>query len=99
MTRTYDFDGQLVSTPDVDGAGLQDAVSYDRTLLGLKEVRCERWLDYVLVNLDDNAAPLPDHLAPLDAFLSRVDLSVLRHGGSWEYTYPGNWKVAVEGGI
>ena len=65
----------------------------------LKEVRCERWLDYVLVNLDDNAAPLPEHLAPLDAFLSRVDLSVLRHGGSWEYTYPGNWKVAIEGGI
>ena len=51
------------------------------------------------MNLDGNAPAIEEHLAPLDKFLSRVDQSDMRQGASYNYTYPGNWKVTIEGGI
>lgn len=96
---TYDLDGNLVSTPDLGGGGVHHATGFDHQSLGLKRVRSARWLDYILVNLDGKAPPVEEHLAVLDTFLSRVDLSVMQHGATWDYTYPGNWKVTIEGAI
>ena len=96
---TYDLDGNLISTPDLGGGGIHQAPGFEPESLGLKPVRCAKWLDFILVNLDGNAPPTEVHLAPLEKFLSRVDLSVMEHGESSSYTYPGNWKVTIEGGI
>jgi len=96
---TYDFDGRLVSTPDLGGGGVNNASGFDPDVLALRQVRSGLWLDYILVNLNANAPELSEHLKPLDDFLSRWDLSGLQHGSSWETVYPGGWKVSIEGAI
>ncbi len=96
---TYRLDGTLSATPDIGGEGVDEAAGFRREELGLRPVRCGQWLDYVLVNIDGKAPPLAEHMAPIDRLLAGRDLTGLRHGALWEHTYPGNWKIAVEGGI
>lgn len=96
---TYGLDGQLLSTPELGGASIHDAQGFERSTLGLRKVRSARWLDYIVVNLNANAPELSEHLKPLDEFLSRWDLSNLRHSSSWESIYTGGWKVSIEGAI
>ena len=96
---TYALDGKLLSTPDIGGGAVHSADGFEHNGLGLREVRSARWLDYILVNLDGNAGEAAAHLAPLDNFLAHLDFSTLRHGGFWETTYPGSWKVAIEGAV
>lgn len=96
---TYDLEGRLVSTPDLGGGGVQEAPGFCRETLGLRAVRTARWLDFIFVNLDDQAPSLDQHLEPLQSFLSHLDLSDMRHAHAYEYAYSGNWKVTIEGGI
>lgn len=96
---TYDLEGRLVATPDLGGEKLRSAPGFDPAELGLRAVRVARWHDYVFVNIDGKAPDFADHIRPFERFLAGYDLSVMRHGGSWEGSYPGNWKIAVEGAI
>ncbi|MFO0996202.1 MAG: aromatic ring-hydroxylating dioxygenase subunit alpha [Alphaproteobacteria bacterium] len=97
---TYGLDGALIATPRLGGERDSKADGFDRTTLGLKEVPTGQWLDYVFVNLDGNAPLLDAQVGPLKALLSGIELEGLEHGGeSWSHSYPGNWKIAVEGAI
>jgi choline monooxygenase len=96
---TYDLTGKLLGMPELGGAGNHGADDFDRAELGLKPIAVGQWLDYVFVNLDGNAPPFAEHIAPLQQALSGTNLDDLRHGAHLEDAYHGNWKLATEGGI
>lgn len=96
---TYDLTGRLLGMPEIGGAGVHTAAGLERTELGLVPIAVGRWLDYVFVNLDGKAAPFAQHIAPLIREVADLNLDGLRHGARLEDGYPGNWKLATEGGI
>lgn len=88
---TYDLAGKLQSLP----------CRWDFPHVGdghdLHPVRCERWGGFVFVNLDPDAGPLADHLAPLPEHLrDGWDLSRRCVTLHIEKELPGNWKAAIE---
>lgn len=96
---SYALDGRLVATPHYGGYRCAPEASPDRAALGLREIRVATWLDYVFVDISGTAPPLDEHLAPLTALLAGYDLSAIVHAGGWQYPYPGNWKIAIEGAV
>ena len=95
----YGLDGALLATPRVGGEKEHTVAGLDREELGLVAVRCARWLDFVFVNIDGQAADFDTHIAPLEALFDDLDLSTFERADHWMLDYPGNWKVAIEGAI
>ena len=96
---TYELDGRLRATPRLGGERVHESEGFEKSELGLKEVRCAVWHDLVLVNLDGQATAFEKHIAPLEALFEGIDLAGLKPGGQWEGIYPGNWKTAIEGAV
>jgi len=92
----YDLDGALVGYPET-----QNFPEMDRDCLSLRSVRCETWGPLVFVNLDDDAEPLADYLAPVNDDLSELaDLAGRLH----LVNHPSldvdvNWKLPVDANI
>ena len=96
----YDLEGKLVATPNLGGIGANEASGFDRSALGLREVRSETWLNFVFVNIDGKAPSLEEHLAPVVERVAAYDLSLLAAGPArTEFEFHGNWKLAYEGGV
>ncbi len=94
----YALDGRLLATPNVHGPDRQEPLA-SKSELGLKQIRCETWLDYVMVDISGNAPALERHLAPVQTQIEGFGLDDLVHEGRWDHSYPGNWKIAMEGAI
>ena len=92
---TYGLDGALKATPYWDGTPGGSA-GLDKSANGLVPVRVGVWNHVVFVNLDGNAAPLDEYLAPAIASLAPVDLDTwtLGHRATWEFQ--ANWKLVLE---
>ena len=95
----YDLDGALSATPMIAGDDAHRHEAFDNSTLGLVEIRSARWLDYVSVNIDGQARPFEDWLAPLAGFFAGFDLSGLAHGTTIDTPFEGNWKFVVEGAM
>ncbi|WP_421710242.1 aromatic ring-hydroxylating oxygenase subunit alpha [Algihabitans sp.] len=93
---TYGLDGTLKKTPHICGHGVHDSPSLDRSLHGLKPVRCATWARLVFVNLDPLAPSLDEELAPLAERWSAYDFSLLRFASAEDFVLPANWKLAIE---
>lgn len=63
---------------------------------GLQEVRTELWGGFVFINLDDNAPPLEEYLAPLPDHFRNWDFSKRYVAIHVEKDFPCNWKAAAE---
>ena len=87
----YELDGRIAEVVDRDDFG--DCLPDD---LRLGEVRCERWGGFVFVNLDPDAEPLLDFLAPLPDLLAPYRFEDMRLRGSITTILPANWKVVVD---
>ncbi len=97
---TYSLDGALVGTPNLGGPEVAEVEGIDKSTLGLVEVRCEQWWNFLFVNIDGNAPPLSEHMAPLDSRTAHFDRSELACSGEgFSFAYDGNWKVLIEGAI
>ena len=96
---SYDLQGNLLAMPEIGGAGVNAAEGFDKSALGLKQIRVGIWLDYVFVNLDGTAPPFAEHIKPAVDLLADLDLEGLRHGARSDDVYEGNWKLSTEGGI
>lgn len=85
----YGFDGQLVATGDFPPPPNDAASQY-----GLFPIRVETWRGFVFVNLDLDAKPLIDTLAPLDRLFSphKTPPARVQHA----HAIACNWKVYVE---
>ena len=93
---TYGLDGTLKKTPHICGQGVHDSPTLDRSLHGLKPVRCATWARLVFVNLDPLAPSLDEEMAPLAERWADYDLSLLRFGEAEDFLLPANWKLAIE---
>src|SRR6478736_7887498 len=87
----YELDGRVAEIVDRDDFG--DCLPTD---MKLGAVRCERWGGFVFVNLDPDAEPLLDFLAPLPDLLAPYRFEDMRLRGSITTILPANWKVVVD---
>ncbi|OAB57171.1 hypothetical protein AY599_25265 [Leptolyngbya valderiana BDU 20041] len=93
---TYALDGTLLKTPHICGPEQHESPSLDKSLNGLKPVRCASWARLIFVNLDPLAPSLDEEMAPLAERWSAYDFSLLRFGSREDFLLPANWKLAVE---
>jgi phenylpropionate dioxygenase-like ring-hydroxylating dioxygenase large terminal subunit len=96
---TYELDGVLVGLPSA-----QDFGPVDRSCLGLRPVRCERWGSFVFVNLDPDAEPLRDALGvvgdDLDGQLGDGEgVGPVHLVDRRSIEVEGNWKLTVDANI
>ena len=57
---TYDLEGQLVATPE-----MERTTAFELASIRLKPVRCEVWEGFVAINFDEGAPPLAPQLENL----------------------------------
>lgn len=97
---TYNLEGELVATPNLGGTGVGEVDGIDKHTLGLVPVRCAQWWNFLFVNIDGDAPPLSEHMAPLDRRTANFDRDELVCSSlGLEFDYAGNWKILIEGGI
>lgn len=100
---SYDFDGQLVSTPLIGGTDVNSCDGFEKNKHGLKSIRFSVWMDIVFVNLSGTAESFEDYIEPLEnrwrPFWGAAGAEQFRpaaSGSNLELTVKTNWKLAVE---
>ena len=88
---SYGLDGTLKGVPDE-----RDFPCLDKKKRGLIEAACDTWGGWVFVNLDADAEPLHQYLAPLMPELDCVGMEKLRTVHVQDYAIECNWKVAMD---
>jgi choline monooxygenase len=87
----YGLDGTLKGMPEFDGVR-----NFERKDNGLIPVKVSTWEKFVFVNLDQNAAPLPEFLGGLMKRVAPLSLTKLHHFATKSYDIHCNWKVFVD---
>ncbi len=87
----YAFDGRLASARDFGPAS-----DFDPRDFSLFSLRCESWRGLVFINIDANAPPLAQAVAPLETRLGDNALGGLHLAHSARHTLKCNWKTYVE---
>lgn len=88
---TYSLDGSLLKTPEFNGVECWDAKS-----VALPKFPVAVWNELIWVNLDRDAAPLPDFLGDLVGMLTKRDTSGYRLAARKDWFLDCNWKVYVD---
>lgn len=89
---TYDTAGELVAVMDERDF----PEPFDKTCLGLKSVRCERWGGWIFVNEDPDATPLLEWLGALVDDFGQFDIDRLRPAAWKSYEVECNWKLTMD---
>ncbi|TAL03665.1 MAG: aromatic ring-hydroxylating dioxygenase subunit alpha [Rhodospirillaceae bacterium] len=90
----YNLDGSIARVLDRgDWAGCPDFGDAD---LSLKSVRVGTWAGWVFVNMDPDAEPLADYLAPVQRYLDPFELEKMRYRWYVSVKVPCNWKTGLE---
>ena len=87
----YALDGRLRAA-----TGFGAAEGFDPRAFGLFDVRTELWRGLVFANLDPEAAPLADHVAPLEALLTERGLRMAGPALRRSHDLSCDWKVYAE---
>ena len=100
---SYNFQGALISTPLIGGAGRNSCEGFDKRRHGLKPVRFSLWMDILFINLSGDAPPFEQFIAPLEQrwerYVPRAGLREFQAGKTdsrIELEVACNWKLAVE---
>lgn len=89
---TYGNDGALKGMVEFEGV-----CDFDRADNGLVPVRVDTWENFVFVNLDGKAIPLPEFLGKVPALVEPLQLKDKLHFFDRRtYTLNCNWKVYVD---
>lgn len=90
----WDLDGACLHVKDAeDFAGCPNLARED---LGLVPVQVDCWGGFVFINLDRDAPPLREFLAPVPHYLDCVQFEGMRIGWHQTVSLKGNWKTALE---
>ncbi|MCP1572908.1 aromatic ring-hydroxylating dioxygenase subunit alpha [Herbaspirillum rubrisubalbicans] len=90
----WNLDGSVARVLDrEDYAGCPDFQDGD---LKLKEVLVGQWAGFVFINMDMNAEPLLDYLAPVPEITDCFEFGKMRYRWYKSIRLPCNWKVALE---
>ena len=87
----YALDGRLRAA-----TGFGAVEGFDPRDFGLPALRLETWRGLVFVNLHAGAAPLADHVAPLEALLAGRGLAIAAPALRRSHDLACDWKVYVE---
>jgi phenylpropionate dioxygenase-like ring-hydroxylating dioxygenase large terminal subunit len=88
----YGLDGKLIGAP-----AMERTRGFDKSCIGLPELKLETWLGFVFVNFDKDATPLASRLKDLTVALSNYELETAEGALPAEPTpLPWNWKVMME---
>jgi choline monooxygenase len=88
---SWDLAGRLREVPSRKGFG-----TLRNDELPLVPVRVDTWGPLVFVNLDNDAAPLHEYLAPVPADIAWAGLDDFRCTHLVTVPLPANWKVCIE---
>lgn len=88
---TYNLDGTLRGAPAMT---LNDG--FCKKSYKLPTVRCEEWLGWVFVNLDPEAPPVAEQLAPVAEMIGGYNMSNYTEAFYEEHVWDTNWKVLAE---
>ena len=88
----YGLDGKLLGAP-----AMEQRADFDKSCLGLPQLRTAFWNGFIFVTFDDDAAPLAGTLGGLDGILRnyRLEETAWVDGGAFD-DLPWNWKVMLE---
>ena len=100
---SYDFKGNLVSTPHIGGLNTHLHKKFDKTKSHLKEVRTKIWMDIIFVNINSNEIDFDENIKPLEErwsnLINKEDQKLLVHSNDYGYfslEVNCNWKFAIE---
>lgn len=88
---TWNLEGELVDLPCA-----WDFPTVDKAKTRLPEARVGTWAGFVFVNLDDDAPPLEEYLAPLPDHARQAEMEDRYVALHIQKELPCNWKVASE---
>jgi len=87
----YGLDGRNIKVIDkADYGGCLDPDD-----IRLSEVRCDQWGGFVFINMDANAEPLLDFLAPMTSYCEKFEFEKLRYRWYKTAVMPANWKTVL----
>jgi len=87
----YDLEGNLRSVPEA-----HNFACLEKQALPLLQVRCEVWRGFIFINQDDDALPLADFLAPIEANLGSFPIEEMSVKGIIRVELECNWKSAFD---
>lgn len=88
---TYDLDGRLMAVREK-----RDFPGLDTSCMGLAEVRCETYGNWVFINEAPDAPPLIESLGPIPSHWEHLDLANQRHIASSSYEIACNVKILLD---
>ena len=100
---SYDFEGNLVSTPHIGGLNIHQTKKFNKNQSNLKEVRSKIWMDIIFININSNEINFEEYIKPLEKrwskFINYDDHKQLVHSKDFGYfnlEVKCNWKFAIE---
>jgi len=100
---SYDFKGNLVSTPHIGGLNKHQSEKFDKSKSNLKEVKTKIWMDIIFVNINSNEIDFDEYIKPLEQrwsnFINKEDHGLIVHSNDYGYfnlEVNSNWKFAIE---
>jgi phenylpropionate dioxygenase-like ring-hydroxylating dioxygenase large terminal subunit len=88
---TYALDGRLIGAPHMEQSQI-----FDKETCRLPPYRLESWMDFLFVNLDDDAAPLQPVMASMDKAVANYRIGEQTEIFHYETEWAGNWKLSAE---
>jgi Rieske 2Fe-2S family protein len=88
---TYDFDGQLIGAPHMDGSP-----HFRKEDFPLLQARAGLWEGFVYVSLADSGPTLEQQLADMPAKFRPWRIGDLRRGDGITYDIAANWKLVIQ---
>lgn len=88
---TYDLSGKLNAVREQ-----RDFPDFDKSCMGLKEVRCEAFGNWIFINEDRDAPPLLETLGRVPQDWENLDIHNLRHIDSQSFEIACNVKVLID---
>ena len=92
----YGLDGRLKATPFWDGTPETSKIPVIADQNSLVPIACDVWNHVIFINLDGQAPPLLEYLAPMEAELAHLDMDALEVGYRMSWDFQANWKLVME---
>jgi phenylpropionate dioxygenase-like ring-hydroxylating dioxygenase large terminal subunit len=87
----FGLDGQNIKVIDKGDWG--DCLKNED--IQLSEVQCQQWGGFVFINMDENAEPLIEFLAPMPDYCEKFEFEKLRFEWYKTVIMPSNWKTVL----
>ena len=88
---TYNLDGSLRGAP-----GMTRNTGFCKDAYHLPEIRCEEWLGWVFICLNEDTPPVAEQLAEVEDLVAGYDMTNYTETFFEEHVWDTNWKVLAE---